>query len=97
MIDHGQYTSRESAFEQSEIKLAIEEIFKVRSFVNTRNREGKRVRNAPVGVVVKDVKRAIVTLREGTIDVFGMQGQVRNNAWAQVQAHYPGYARGFGG
>lgn len=58
-----------------EIKAAIEAIFdgvKV-SQVNTLNRKGKRVRNRKSGQWNKrrDSKRAIVTLSEGEIELFG--------------------------
>ena len=57
---------------KTEIKLAIEQIFDVKvASVNTQNRKGKtrRTRNG-IGRR-KDTKRAIVTLREGTIDIYG--------------------------
>ena len=57
-----------------EIAKAVEEIFGVKvASVATQNRKGKvyRTRNG-IGTR-KDVKRAIVTLREGTIDIFGEQ------------------------
>ena len=57
-----------------ENKSAIEEIFKVKvASVNTQNREGKRVRTRTGWGKRNDTKRAIVTLKEGSIDVFGMQ------------------------
>ena len=59
---------------KTEIKMAIEAIFGVKvASVATQNRKGKvyRTRNG-IGTR-KDVKRAIVTLREGTIDIFGEQ------------------------
>lgn len=76
LIDHGQYTFEvDRRSNKTEIKLAIEEIFNVKvASVNTQNREGKRVRTRTGWGRRNDTKRAIVTLREGTIDVFGMQG-----------------------
>ncbi len=58
-----------------EIKAAVEAIFagvKVAQ-VNTLNRKGKRVRNRKSGHWNKrqDSKRAIVTLSEGEIELFG--------------------------
>ena len=75
LIDHGQYTFVVAPnATKVEIKLAIEEIFKVKvASVNTQNREGKRVRTRTGWGKRNDTKRAIVTLKEGSIDVFGMQ------------------------
>lgn len=75
LIDHGQYTFVVAPdANKVEIKLAIEEIFKVKvASVNTQNREGKRVRTRSGWGKRNDTKRAIVTLKEGSIDVFGMQ------------------------
>ena len=75
LIDHGQYTFVVAPdANKVEIKSAIEEIFKVKvASVNTQNREGKRVRTRTGWGKRKDTKRAIVTLKEGSIDVFGMQ------------------------
>ena len=57
---------------KTEIKNAIETIFDVKvASVNTANRKGKS-RRTRFGIGKrKDTKRAIVTLREGTIDIFG--------------------------
>ena len=75
LIDHGQYTFVVAPdANKVEIKSAIEEIFKVKvASVNTQNREGKRVRTRTGWSKRNDTKRAIVTLKEGSIDVFGMQ------------------------
>lgn len=75
LIDHGQYTFVVAPdANKVEIKMAIEEIFKVKvASVNTQNREGKRVRTRSGWGKRNDTKRAIVTLKEGSIDVFGMQ------------------------
>ena len=57
---------------KTEIKLAIEKIFGVKvAGVNTMNRQGKTRRTRVGTGKRKDTKRAIVTLREGTIDIFG--------------------------
>lgn len=76
LIDHGQYTFEvDPRANKTEIKQAIEEIFNVKvASVNTSNRQGKRVRTRTGYGKRKDTKRAIVTLREGSIDIFGQQG-----------------------
>ena len=58
---------------KTQIKIAIEQIFDVKvASVNTINREGKRKHTRTGGYGQrKATKRAIVTLREGTIDIFG--------------------------
>jgi len=62
---------------KTEIKIAVEKIFGVkvaRNGVNVMNRPGK-VRRTKNGVGKrKDTKRAIVTLAEGTIDIFAGPG-----------------------
>ena len=72
-MDRGQYTflvARGS--NKTEIKQAIEAIFDVRvASVNTQNRQGKTRRTRTGMGKSKDTKRAIVTLREGSIDIFG--------------------------
>ena len=75
LIDHGQYTFVVAPdANKVEIKSAIEEIFKVKvASVKTQTREGKRVRTRTGGGKRNDTTRAIVTLNEGSIDVFGMQ------------------------
>jgi len=73
LIDEGKYTFLvDPRANKTEIKRAVEEIFDVKvSSVNTINRQGK-VRRTRKGLgKSKDTKRAIVTLREGTIDIFG--------------------------
>ena len=72
-IDRGQYTfivvPRSN---KTEIKQAVEAIFGVKvESVNTQNRRGKTRRTRTGIGKSKDTKRAIVTLREGTIDIFG--------------------------
>ena len=58
---------------KTEIKIAIEKIFKVRVLkVNTMNREGKRKRTAIGFGKRSDTKRAIVQIAPGErIDIFG--------------------------
>ncbi len=57
---------------KTEIKIAVEKVFGVKvTSVNTANREGKRRRTRFGTGKRKDTKRAIVTLREGSIDIFG--------------------------
>ena len=75
LIDHGQYTFLvDPKSNKTEIKQAIEAIFGVKvASVNTQNREGKRVRTRTDWGQRNSTKRAIVTLSEGTIDVFGTQ------------------------
>lgn len=57
---------------KTEIKQAVEAIFSVKvESVNTINRVGK-TRRTKFGLGKrKDTKRAIVTIREGSIDIFG--------------------------
>lgn len=71
--DEGKYTFfvRPDA-NKTEIKLAIEKIFGVKvASVNTMNRAGKTRRTRDGIGHRKATKRAIVTLREGTIDIYG--------------------------
>ena len=71
--NHGQYTfvvDRRAS--KTEIKIAIERIFSVKvSSVNTLTRIGRKTRTRYGIGQRKTTKRAIVTLREGTIDMFG--------------------------
>ena len=57
---------------KTEIKIAVEKVFGVKvDSVNTINRKGKS-RRTKFGIGKrKDTKRAIVSLREGSIDIFG--------------------------
>ena len=59
---------------KSEIKQAVEAIFKVRVVsVNTMNRRGKRKRTGWTFGKRSDVKRALVTLAaDDSIDIFGV-------------------------
>ena len=73
LLDEGKYTFVvDPRSNKTEIKVAIEQIFSVKvASVNTINRKGK-TRRTKFGLGKrKDTKRAIVTLREGTIDIFG--------------------------
>jgi large subunit ribosomal protein L23 len=57
---------------KTEIKIAVEQVFGVKvEAVNTLNRQGKRRRTRFGTGKRKDTKRAVVSLREGTIDIFG--------------------------
>ena len=59
----------------SEIKLAIEKIFGVEvASINTLNRQGKTRRTKFGTGKRKDTKRAIVTLKSGSIDIFTSVG-----------------------
>lgn len=69
---NGQYTFEvQPTANKTEIKFAIEQIFGVKvAKINTLNLKGK-TRRTKFGLGKrKDTKRAIVTLREGTIDIF---------------------------
>ncbi|WP_127842556.1 50S ribosomal protein L23 [Actinomyces wuliandei] len=72
-MDRGQYTFIVApGSNKTEIKMAVESIFNVKvASVNTMNRKGKTRRTRTGTGKSKDTKRAIVTLREGTIDIFG--------------------------
>jgi large subunit ribosomal protein L23 len=73
LLDEGKYTFLvDPRANKTEIKIAVEEIFKVKvGSVNTVNRKGKTRRTRFGTGKRKDTKRAIVSLREGTIDIFG--------------------------
>ncbi|HIZ37173.1 MAG TPA: 50S ribosomal protein L23 [Candidatus Ruania gallistercoris] len=73
LLDEGKYTFLvDPRSNKTEIKIAIEQIFSVKvASVNTINRKGKTRRTRFGLGKRKDTKRAIVTLREGTIDIFG--------------------------
>ncbi|UFU02434.1 50S ribosomal protein L23 [Ruania suaedae] len=75
LLDEGKYTFVvDPRSNKTEIKIAIEQIFDVKvDSVNTINRKGKTRRTRFGLGKRKDTKRAIVTLREGTIDIFGGQ------------------------
>ncbi|HLS43807.1 MAG TPA: 50S ribosomal protein L23 [Ornithinicoccus sp.] len=73
LLDQGKYTFVvDPRANKSEIKRAVESIFDVKvESVHTLNRVGKARRTRFGLGKRKDTKRAIVTLREGTIDIFG--------------------------
>jgi len=76
LIDDGKYTFVvDPRSNKTEIKLAIEKIFNVKvGSVNTLNRAGKKQRTKFGIGKRKDTKRAIVTLKSGTIDIFTAVG-----------------------
>ena len=72
LIDEGKYTFEvDTRSNKTEIKQAIEEIFSVKvDSINTLNRVGK-TRKTRFGMGKrKDTKRAIVSLKSGSIDIF---------------------------
>ncbi|GIG37129.1 MULTISPECIES: 50S ribosomal protein L23 [Cellulomonas] len=73
LLDEGKYTFIvDPRANKTEIKIAVEQVFSVKvDSVNTINRKGKTRRTRSGIGKRKDTKRAIVTLREGTIDIFG--------------------------
>ena len=76
LIDDGKYTFEvDPRSNKTEIKLAIEKIFNVKvDSVNTLNRTGKTRRTRFGTGKRKDTKRAIVTLKSGSIDIFTAVG-----------------------
>jgi large subunit ribosomal protein L23 len=76
LIDDGKYTFVvDPKANKTEIKLAIEKIFDVKvESVNTLNRTGKTRRTRFGTGKRKDTKRAIVTLKSGSIDIFTAVG-----------------------
>ena len=73
LIDaNGQYTFEVApTASKTEIKLAIESVFGVKvAKINTLNRKGKTRRTKFGAGKRKDTKRAIVTLKSGSIDIF---------------------------
>ena len=73
LMDTGAYTFEvDPRANKTEIKVAVEKIFGVKvASVNTMNRSGKTRRTRFGTGKRKDTKRAIITLREGTIDIYG--------------------------
>lgn len=73
LIDEGKYTFLvDVKATKSEIKYAVEKIFSVKvDSVNTVNRPGKRKRTRFGWGQRNATKRAIVTLKQGGIDIFG--------------------------
>ena len=76
LLDEGKYTFLvDPRANKTEIKLAVEKVFDAKvDSVHTMNRQGKARRTRFGMGKRKDTKRAIVTLREGAIDIFGGQG-----------------------
>ena len=76
LLDDGKYTFEvDPRSNKTEIKKAIESIFNVKvASINTLNRVGKTRRNKFGLGKRKDTKRAIVTLKSGTIDIFNNVG-----------------------
>jgi large subunit ribosomal protein L23 len=73
LLDEGKYTFIvDPRANKTEIKIAVERVFGVKvASVNTLNRKGK-TRRTKFGLGRrKNTKRAIVTLKEGSIDIFG--------------------------
>jgi large subunit ribosomal protein L23 len=73
LLDEGKYTFIvDPRANKTEIKIAVERVFGVKvDSVNTLNRKGKTSRTKFGVGKRKNTKRAIVTLREGSIDIFG--------------------------
>ncbi|MDN5899566.1 MAG: 50S ribosomal protein L23 [Brachybacterium sp.] len=73
LMDEGKYTFLVAAdANKTEIKIAVEKVFDVTvNSVNTINRQGKSRRTRFGTGKRKDTKRAIVTLTDGAIDIFG--------------------------
>jgi Ribosomal protein L23 len=72
LIDEGKYTFEvQPTANKTEIKQAIEFIFDVKvASINTLNRSGKTRRTRFGMGKRKDTKRAIVSLKSGSIDIF---------------------------
>ena len=73
LLDEDKYTFIVSpGANQTQIKIAVEKVFGVKvASVNTLNRQGKRKRTKGGFGKRADSKRAVVTLREGRIEIFG--------------------------
>ena len=77
LLDQNKYTFQVHPLSnKTQIKIAVEKVFQVKVLdVNTLNRAGKRKRTRSGFGRRVNVKRAIVTLRDGDrIDVFGQIG-----------------------
>ncbi|TQL41905.1 LSU ribosomal protein L23P [Homoserinimonas aerilata] len=76
LIDQGKYTFEvDPRSNKTEIKLAIEKIFSVQvASINTLNKQGKTRRTKFGTGKRKNTKRAIVTLKAGSIDIFTAVG-----------------------
>ena len=76
LLDEGKYTFIvDPRANKTEIKIAVERVFGVKvDSVNTLNRQGK-TRRTKFGLGKrKNTKRAIVTLKSGSIDIFTAVG-----------------------
>ncbi|HKJ13212.1 MAG TPA: 50S ribosomal protein L23 [Ornithinimicrobium sp.] len=73
LLDQGKYTFVvDPRSNKAEVRKAVEAIFGVKvESVHTMNRPGKSRRTRFGTGRRKDTKRAVVTLREGNIDIFG--------------------------
>jgi len=73
LLDEDKYTFLvHPGANKTQIKIAVEKVFDVKvSNVNTLNRQGKRKRTRFGYGTRASSKRAIVTLREGRIEIFG--------------------------
>ena len=73
LLDENKYTFLVTPdANKTQIKIAVEKVFGVKvGTVNTLNRQGKRKRTRAGFGKRADSKRAIVTLREGRIEIFG--------------------------
>ena len=73
LLDENKYTfDVHPQANKTQIKIAVERVFNVKvTDVNTYNRPGKRKRTRAGFGKRADSKRAIVTLREGRIEIFG--------------------------
>ena len=76
LLDENKYTFVVSPdANKTQIKIAVEQVFGVKvTSVNTLNRAGKARRTRFGTGKRKDTKRAIVTLKSGTIDIFTAVG-----------------------
>ena len=76
LLDEGKYTFVvDPRANKTEIKIAVERVFNVKvDSVNTLNRQGKTRRTRFGLGKRKDTKRAIVTLKSGSIDIFTAVG-----------------------
>jgi len=76
LIDLGKYTFEvDPRANKTEIKFAIEKIFNVKvDSINTLNKKGKTRRTRFGTGKRKDTKRAIVSLKSGSIDIFTAVG-----------------------
>ena len=76
LIDEGKYTFLvDPRSNKTEIKLAVEKIFGVQvKSVTTANRTGKTRRTRFGTGKRKDTKRAIISLKSGSIDIFTAVG-----------------------